>query len=105
MHSHLRSSAGSILQLYGLPKLHKQDVPLHLIVSFAASPTYRLSRFLANLLALVVGRSCSHVRNSKDFAEFISQQALREDEVMVSFDVVSPFTCVPTDLAVQVAHS
>ena len=40
-----------------------------------------------------------------EFAEFISQQALTEDEVMVAFDVVSLFTCVPTDLAVQVAHS
>ena len=29
------------------------------------------------------------VRNSNDFAELISQQALSEDEVMVSFDVVS----------------
>ena len=105
VYSHLRSSAGSTPQLYGLPKVHKQDIPLWPIVSFVASPTYRLSRFLANLLAPVVGRSSSHVRNSKDFAEFISQQALREDEVMVSFDVVSLFTCVPTDLAVQVACS
>ena len=105
VYSYLRSSDGSTLQLYGLPKVHKQDVPLHPIVSFVSSPTYRLSRFLANLLAPVVGWSSSHVRNSKDFAEFISQQALREDEVMVSFDVVSLFMCVPTDLAVQVARS
>ena len=57
----------------------------------------------ANLLAPVVGRSSSHVCNSKDFADFISWQALREDEVMVSFDVLSLFTCIQTDLAVQVA--
>ena len=92
VYSYLRSSAGSKPQLYGLPKVHKQDVPLRPIVSFVSSPNYRLSRFLANPLAPVVGRSSSHVHNSKDFAEFISQQALREDEVEVSFKVVSHLT-------------
>ena len=41
----------------------------------------------------------------KDLTDFISQQVLKEEEVMVFFDVVSLFMCVPTDLAVQVACS
>lgn len=38
------------------------------------------------------------------FVEFISTQVLAEEEILVSFDVVSLFTCVPIGLAVQVAH-
>ena len=49
VYSCLRSSPGSTPQLYGLTKVHKQDVPLRPIVSFVSSPTYRVSRFLANL--------------------------------------------------------
>ena len=66
----LRSSAGKTPLLYGLPQVHKPDVPLRPIVSFVSSPTYGLSKFLAGLLAPVVGQTTSHVRNSKDFAEF-----------------------------------
>ena len=28
--------------LYGLPKLHKQDIPLRSVVSFCQAPSYRL---------------------------------------------------------------
>ena len=38
----------------------------------------------------------------KSFAKFI--RTLAEDEILMSFDVVSLFTCIPTGLAVQVAH-
>ena len=60
----LRSSAGKTPLLYGLPKIHKPDVPLCPIVLFVSSPTYGVSKFLAGLLAPVVGQTTSHVRNS-----------------------------------------
>ena len=99
----LRSSAGRTPMLYGLPKAHKENVPLRPIVSFVSSPTYRLSRFLAHILAPLVGLSASHVHNSKDFVDSVLKQSLGNDEMMISFDVISLFTCIPTDLAVWIA--
>lgn len=61
---HLRSSAARVPQLYRLPKVHKQDVPLHLIVSFVSLPTLSVVHGLAGLLAPVVEQTSFHVRNS-----------------------------------------
>ena len=101
---HLRSSAAGVPRLYGLPKVHKPDVPLRPIVSFVSSPTYALSKFLASLLSPIVGLSDSHVRNSQPFAQFITTQNVSDSEVLVSFDVVSLFTRVPTSRAIQVTR-
>ena len=50
----------------------------------------------------MVDLSAHHVRNSQDFAQYIKSQCLSGTEILMSFDVVSLFTRVPTDLAVQV---
>ena len=46
----------------------------------------------------------SHVRESRAFVEFMRSQTIPKKEILVSFNVVSLFTCIPTDLAIQVAH-
>ena len=46
----LLSSEALPPRLYGLPKVHKADIPLRPIVNSIGSPTYALSRHLADLL-------------------------------------------------------
>ena len=70
----LRSSGGSTPLLYGLPKIHKPDVPLRPIVSFVQSPTYQLSKHLTRILSPLIGNTDSSVLNSVEFSSFIRQK-------------------------------
>ena len=45
-YSRLRCSVPQPSKLYGLPKLHKPNMPMRPIVSFCGSPTYQLSKCL-----------------------------------------------------------
>ena len=67
------------------------------------SPTYNLAKYLAEILKPLVGKSEHHVVNSKEFITKIEQTKLDEDEILVSFDVVSLFTNVPIDEACNIA--
>ena len=45
------------------------------------------------------GKTSSFIKNSTEFAAFISDQTITDDTVLVSFDVISFFTNIPVDLA------
>jgi retron-type reverse transcriptase len=70
-------------------------VPLRPIVSNIGAPTYKLSKYLANLLKPFVGQSTHHVKNSAAFINIVDSLKLETEDLMVSFDVVSLFTKVP----------
>ena len=64
---------------------------------------YDLSAYLANILSPLTGKSEFTVTNSAHFVSTISSETIRDNEIMVSFDVESLFTNVPIDAAVQAA--
>ena len=58
-------------QIYGLPKIHKAGTPIRPIVSSTGSPTYKLAKELARILAPLMGKTDSSIKNSAEFAEEI----------------------------------
>ena len=75
-HYKIRSSGGKNPQFYGLPKVHKQGLPMRPIISFIQSPIYQLSKYLVTILSPLVRNSSSNVANSFEFSTFI--QFLKE---------------------------
>ena len=91
----IRPNDASTAKFYGLPKIHKENIPLRPIVSLPGSPTYELSKYLAMILHPLVKTSPHTINNANTFLTNIKDVKLEPDEIMISFDVVSLFTSIP----------
>ncbi|BHF81178.1 hypothetical protein SprV_0702430800 [Sparganum proliferum] len=88
-------------RFYGLPKVHKPDVPLRPIVSLRGTPTYGLANWLFQKLRFLTVGSQTTVHSAEQFLDKIRAVTIEPNERMVSFDVVSLFTSIPQALAVE----
>lgn len=84
-------------RIYGLPKAHKPNLPLRPVVPNIGAPSYMLSKYIGRVLRASIG-SEYNITDSFSFCEFINGIQLPPDHVLVSFDVVSLFTCIPREL-------
>lgn len=57
--------------LSGFPKIHKQDIPLRLIISSIVSSCYAIVSFLHKILAALVGSTNTFVKNWEHFIHLI----------------------------------
>lgn len=90
-------------RLYGLPKIHKDNIPLRPIVSSINSPTGFISRWVSDILNQAFQEYNSYaVKNSFVFAEKINNFKLPEGYVLISLDVVSLFTNISIDLILKI---
>lgn len=95
----LHSSDSLPPAIRGSVKHHKPDNPLRPIITSINTAFYNTSRFLTTILSPLQNQNVFTVRNSADFATKISNIDIKEDETMVSFDVVSLFTAIPVKKA------
>ncbi|XP_058840547.1 uncharacterized protein LOC131696034, partial [Topomyia yanbarensis] len=94
----LKSTTSVCPRIYGQPKAHKPNLPLRPVVPNITAPTYKLSKYIANILKRSQ-QSEYNISDSFQFTEYINQITLPPDYVLVSFDVVSLFTNIPIELA------
>lgn len=89
---------------YGLPKIQKPDCPLQNIVSSINSyltPLYELASFLHNIIYSSIPKTKSHISHSFHLVKNLTGKYIQDDYKLISLDVISLFTNVPTDLALD----
>ena len=81
--------------LYGLPKIHKDGIPIRPIISAVNTYNYELAKYLVEILSPLVNNEFT-VRDTYEFVNKASNLNPEIDRFMASFDVDSLFTNVPT---------
>ena len=82
-------------RFYGLPKINKNNMPVHPIVSACGTATYNTAKSIRKILQNYCGKASSSVKDSKDFIQKIKHHSINPEEVtLVSFDVSALFTSI-----------
>ncbi|XP_044751730.1 uncharacterized protein LOC123311725 [Coccinella septempunctata] len=92
-------------RFYGLPKLHKEGIPMRPIVNTIGSPTSKLSKYMANILKKSFSDYMEFsLINSKKFAEEINGFKLPDEYELISLDAVSLFTNISVELVIEIIY-
>ena len=92
IYNSLYSSGSSYSMLYGLPKVHKTDVPLRPILAAYNSPNFAIAKYLVPILSNLTSNQYTLTNSSSFVPEILNQNS---HSFMFSFDVQSLFTNVP----------
>jgi len=91
---------------YGMPKIHKKDCPLRPIVSQINGPTYRINQLIHELLMVAENEIPYLFKDTTTFLNTIEKHKLTlDDTILVTMDVVSLYTNIPHNQAVEYVTS
>lgn len=82
-------------RLYGLPKVHKPNLPLRPVIDMSSSPYHAVAQWIVHLLEPV--RKCVSKYSVKDTFDFVQtiDHVNASESSLISLDVESLFTNVP----------
>eukprot|EP00061_Rhincodon_typus_P009246 g32596.t1 len=84
---------------YGLPKVHKPDIPLRTIVSLLGTPTYKLAPDLQQRQKHLVDGLPHFNHSTQELLNNLRNIKFNNDEIIVSFDNTVLFTSMDIPLA------
>src|SRR5689334_12441972 len=94
MFSESHGPKGIIPRFYILPKIHKSPLAFHRIISNFGIYTDEALKRVRDILSPLTGQSRLMVKNSEEAARRIRDVPISDQDILVSFDVVSLFTKV-----------
>ena len=97
----LKPNGTQLARLYGQPKIHKDGYPLREIVDGTGSVTHNTDKFIGSIIKHYAADNEFTLKNSADYVERWKDIKVAEDEILVSYDVVSLYTSVPQDQAMN----
>ena len=100
----IRPTGSQRPRMYGLPKIHKKDVPFRPILSMTGSAQHQLATWLTSVLQPVLSLYSSYcIQDSFSFVDAIRSSNLQPASTfMCSFDISSLFTNVPLAETIQI---
>ena len=88
--------------LYGLPKIHKEGVPLRPILSMVGSAQQKVASWLSSVLQPVLEHfSCFCIKDPFSSSKII-RNFIPIDVLMCSFDVCSRYTSIPLEETIEI---
>ena len=89
--------------MYGLPKIHKQDVPLRPILSMTGSALHQLAQWLTSFIDPVLSLYSIHcISDSFTFADQVKTFNFPPSVYIYSYDVCNLFTNVPLPETIEI---
>ena len=87
--------------MYGLPKIHKENIPLRPILSANNTSSYSLAKFLVTKLSSLTTNEFT-LKNSYEFSNYIKTIRNPNNFTMCSFDIESLFTNIPLQETIDI---
>jgi len=99
---HLYNPQAKAPKFRPLVKTHKPDYPIRPIVNCIDSPSYKLSKYICNLIKSVIPtESVNTCKNSQEFIDKIKNVKMEKNHVLVTVDVENMYANIPCNEALE----